>query len=106
MTSAVPLQEIKNILLEIIHELGREDNAIVLNQFTDRRDNDAVALAQNVFPFIAKIEQDVIGRHGFTPNERGLLEFVHCVRFYEDQNEEIARMHSRIRSYYLPPMKF
>lgn len=47
---------------------------------------------------------DVIGEFGFPDGREGIVKFAQMLRALEREDEEVARLHSLVKSYYLPPV--
>ncbi|KAA0202454.1 hypothetical protein HAZT_HAZT009232 [Hyalella azteca] len=68
--------------------------------------NDMVALMTRVYPIIATLTSAAIVPLGYPKDGSGVLQFERAVQSLLPQDAELARLHSELRSYYLPAVVF
>ncbi|KAF2360669.1 Protein C10 [Trinorchestia longiramus] len=68
--------------------------------------NDMVALMTRVYPIIATLTAAAIAPLGYSKDGAGVLQFERSVQALLPQDAELARLHSELRSYYLPAVVF
>lgn len=99
----VTVDQIRKILTEVLEALESVDYAPKLDEAKEAAGNEMLKMMQIVFPMVVQIEMETIKRHGFTNSREGIVQFTQLVREMESDSE-VARLHSRIRSHYLPPV--
>lgn len=68
--------------------------------------NDMVALMSRVYPIIAQLTVQAVAPLGYSMDGAGVLQFERAVQALLPQDPELARLHSELRSYYLPAIVF
>lgn len=92
------------ILSEVIATLESKEYNAKLEHAKEAAGNEMLKMMQIVFPMIVQIEMETIKRHGFCGSRDGIVQFTQMVRDMENLDGEVARLHTKIRSYYLPPV--
>ncbi|XP_046959725.1 protein C10 [Vanessa cardui] len=100
----VTIQTVRTILSEVIDSLESPDYASKLDEAKEAAGNEMLKMMQLVFPMVVQIEMETIKRHGFAGSREGIVQFTQLVREMESMDNEVARLHSQIRSHYLPPV--
>ncbi|KAG7303052.1 hypothetical protein JYU34_013071 [Plutella xylostella] len=100
----VSIDQIRLILSEVINALESPDYASKLDEAKEAAGNEMLKMMLIVFPMVIQIEMDIIKRHGFNNSREGIVQFTQLVRETESLDSEVARLHSQIRSHYLPPV--
>lgn len=59
-------------------------------------------MMQFLFPVVMQIQMDVIKEFGFPEGREGIIKFAQMLRALEREDEEVARLHSLVKAYYLP----
>ncbi|XP_060802908.1 protein C10 [Amyelois transitella] len=111
----ITVDEVRKILSEVIEALESADYAPKLDEAKEAAGNEMLKMMQIVFPMVVQIQMETIKRHGFSNTREGenkhdkkcwscgIVQFTQLVRDMESDSE-VARLHSRIRSHYLPPV--
>ncbi|CAG9093225.1 unnamed protein product [Plutella xylostella] len=100
----VSIDQIRLILSEVINALESPDYASKLDEAKEAAGNEMLKMMLIVFPMVIQIEMEIIKRHGFNNSREGIVQFTQLVRETESLDSEVARLHSQIRSHYLPPV--
>lgn len=94
----------KEILNKTLEELQAPENSQKLIDARDNVGNEMLKVMQYVFPVVMQIQMEVIKDFGFTEGREGILKFSQIIRNLERDDPEIGRLHSLIKTYYLPPV--
>lgn len=94
----------KEILNKTLEELQAPENSQKLNLARDNVGNEMLKMMQFVFPIVMQIQMEVIKEFGFTDGKEGIIKFSQILRTLEREDPEICRLHSLIKTYYLPPV--
>lgn len=94
----------KEILNKTLEELQTPDNNQKLNEARENVGNEMLKMMQFVFPIVMQIQMEVIKEFGFAEGREGIIKFAQIVRNLEREDPEISRLHSLIKTYYLPPV--
>ncbi|CAG2183321.1 unnamed protein product, partial [Oppiella nova] len=60
---------------------------------------------QFVFPIATQILMDVISNYGFSKSGEGVIQFTLAVRRMERNDEEIKRLNTQLKTYFLPNLE-
>ncbi|XP_034939931.1 protein C10 [Chelonus insularis] len=94
----------KAALTDVLSALNTPENIQKLNEAKESSGNEMLKMMQFVFPIVTQIQMDVIKNYGFTEGREGTIQFAQFIRTLEREDPEIARLHNKVRSYYLPPV--
>jgi len=105
--------EAKSALSEVIAAMNEPNNCslmsdakhrsdVSVNQFGQSLQMDTIRHMQYVFPIATQILMDVISNYGFAKSGEGVIQFTIAVKDLEKVDEEIARLNSELRTYFLP----
>uniref|UniRef100_A0A2A4K860 Protein C10 n=1 Tax=Heliothis virescens TaxID=7102 RepID=A0A2A4K860_HELVI len=100
----ISVDQMRLILSEVIDALESPDYASKLDEAKEAAGNEMLKMMQIVFPMVVQIEMETIKRHGFSNSREGIVQFTQLVREIENLDGEVARLHTQIRSHYLPPV--
>lgn len=89
------------ILKKILDQLQSSENVKKLEEARDNVGNEMLKMIQFVFPIVMQIQMDVIKEYGFAEGREGLVKFAILLRAIEREDNEVARLHSLIKAYYL-----
>lgn len=92
------------ILNKTLEELQSEENVHKLDEARGNVGNEMLKMMQFLFPIVMQVQMDVIKEFGFPDGREGIIKFAQMLRCLEREDSEIARLHSLIRAYYLPPV--
>lgn len=92
------------ILTKILAELQTPQNTQKLEEARDNVGNEMLKMMQYVFPIVMQIEMDIIKEFGYPESRDGIIQFAQMLRSIEKEDPEISRLHSLIKTYYLPPV--
>lgn len=92
------------ILMEILKTISQTENNKKINEARALGGKDMIGLMQFLFPLVMQLQMDVIKKHGFPGNRDGLIQFSQLIREMENEDTEIAKLRTQIRSIYLPPI--
>lgn len=92
------------ILNKTLEELQSADNTHKLEEARNNVGNEMLKMMQFLFPIVMQIQIDVIKEFGFPDGREGIINFARLLRMLEREDPEVARLHSLIRAYYLPPV--
>lgn len=92
------------ILGKIIEELQTPEIAQKLEEARFNVGNEMLKMMQLVFPIVMQVQLEVIKEFGFSENREGMVKFMQMLRSLERDDTEVARLHSAIKAYYLPPV--
>ncbi|XP_037784571.1 protein C10-like [Penaeus monodon] len=92
----------KVALREILAALTGGEVLEALEAAREAAGNDMVALMTRVFPLVTQVTTQVIGKYGFTQDGVGAIQFEHAMKSLGQDDPEIARLHTQVRSYFLP----
>lgn len=104
---AIPVLTTENavlILNRTIDELQTAENTKKIEEARDNVGNEMLKMMQHLFPIVMQIQMDVIKEFGFPDGRDGIVKFAQMLRSLEREDPEIARLHSTIKAYYLPPV--
>ncbi|XP_028032324.1 protein C10-like isoform X2 [Bombyx mandarina] len=101
---SVSVDQMRQILNEIIDALESPDYASKLDEAKEAAGNEMLKMMQIVFPMVVQIEMETIKHHGFNNSREGIVQFTQLIRDLESIDGEVARLHTQIRSHYLPPV--
>lgn len=90
------------ILKKVLSQLQTSENVKKLEEARDNVGNEMLKMIQFVFPIVMQIEMNVIKEYGFADGREGLIKFAILLRTIEREDNEVARLHSLIKAYYLP----
>jgi len=106
--------EAKLVLNEVIRAMNETSNCAKMSSAgrpTDscheechrlRPQMSAVRHMQFVFPIATQILMDVISNYGFSKSGEGVIQFTLAVRRMERYDEEIKRLNTQLKTYFLP----
>ncbi|XP_064082123.1 protein C10 [Palaemon carinicauda] len=92
----------KAALREILAALTSGDVVESLEAAREAAGNDMVALMTRVFPLVTQVTIQVIGNYGFSQDGVGAIQFEHVMKNLGQDDPEVVRLHSQVRSYFLP----
>ncbi|CAG9767115.1 unnamed protein product [Ceutorhynchus assimilis] len=92
------------ILNKTLDFLEQPDNKRKIDEARENVGNEMLKMMQFIFPIVMQIQIDVIKEYGFPENREGIIKFAQMVRNLEKEDVEVARLHSLIKAYYLPPV--
>ncbi|XP_018577853.1 protein C10 [Anoplophora glabripennis] len=92
------------ILNKTLEELQTPANVQKLEEARDNVGNEMLKMMQFLFPIVMQIQMDVIREYGYAEGREGIIKFSQMLRSLEREDPEISRLHSLIKSYYLPPV--
>ncbi|GFS18370.1 protein C10-like [Elysia marginata] len=98
------LSDCKAALQEILATFCLPDNAARLEEVRLAAGNNMLRAMQTVFPIAAQMQMNVIQQYGFLADGEGLVQFAKAVRMYEDQDQEVRQLNSRLRTFLIPPV--
>lgn len=101
-TSNLTLTAAKAALRDILDAFAVPENAQKLVEAKENSGNEMLKMMQFVFPIVTTIQIEVIKDYGFSEGREGSVQFTQLIRTLEKEDSEIARLHSEIRSYFLP----
>ncbi|GFN82608.1 protein c10-like [Plakobranchus ocellatus] len=102
--SQFSLRDCKAALQEILATFDLPENAARLEEAKTAAGNDMLRSMQTVFPAAAQMQMGVIQGYGFLPDGEGLVQFTKAVRVYEDQDQEVRQLNTRLRTFLIPPV--
>ncbi|KAG8238779.1 hypothetical protein J437_LFUL018689 [Ladona fulva] len=95
----------KAALNEILEAINSSENSPKVEEAKENAGNDMLKMMQFVFPIVTQIEMDVIQKYGFAEGrEGGIVQFAQIIRNLERDDQELALLHTKVRSYFLPPI--
>lgn len=94
----------KEILNKTLEELQVPENSQKINEARNNVGNEMLKMMQFVFPIVMQIQMEVIKEYGFSEGREGIIKFSQIIRNLEREDPEIHRLHSLIKTYYLPPV--
>ncbi|XP_026276215.1 protein C10 isoform X1 [Frankliniella occidentalis] len=86
----------------ILKAIDQSENASKIKEARDNAGNDMIKRMQFVFPIVMMLQMDVIKEYGFSEGRHGIIQFGQLVRALEREDAEIALLHSKVRSHFLP----
>lgn len=89
---------------DVLAVLASPENVQKLIEAKENSGNEMLKMMQNVFPIVTTIQMNVIRNYGFSEGREGTVQFAQFIRTLEKDDPEIARLHSQVRSYFLPPV--
>lgn len=92
------------ILNKTLEELESQENVNKLDEARSNVGNEMLKMMQHLFPIVMQIQINVIKEFGFPDGREGIIKFAQMLRAIERDDTEVARLHSLIRAYYLPPV--
>lgn len=92
------------ILNKTNEELQSPQNMKKLEEARDNVGNEMLKMMQFLFPIVMQVQIDVIKDFGFPVGREGIIKFTQMLRTIEREDAEVARLHSLIKAYYLPPV--
>lgn len=93
-----------SILNKMLEELQEPSNVQKLEEARDNVGNEMLKMMQYLFPIVMQIQMDIIKEFGFPEGREGIVKFAQMLRSLERDDSEVARLHSLIKAYYLPPV--
>lgn len=96
------LETAKAILTDILTALNTPENLQKITEAKENSGNEMLKMMQFVFPLVTQIQMDVIKNYGFSEGREGTVQFAQLIRALEREDAEVAQLHSKIRSYFLP----
>jgi len=120
-TESVPKlsrSEAKSALNEVIRAMSEPKNSHKMSAarlVSDRTNSEsdgqqpsphmeAVRHLQFVFPIATQILMDVISNYGFSKSGEGVVQFTLAVRHMERFDEDIKRLYTQMKAYFLPTL--
>jgi hypothetical protein len=105
--------EAKSALVEVIAAMNEPNNRALMTDAKHKSDSSVCQTGQHfqmstirhmqfVFPIATQILMDVISNYGFAKSGEGVIQFTIAVKDMERVDEEIARLNSELRTYFLP----
>lgn len=94
----------KEILNKTLEELQNPENSQKLNISRDNIGNEMLKMMQFVFPIVMQIQMKVIKDFGFSDGKESIIKFSQIIHNLQREDPEIGRLHSLIKTYYLPPV--
>nr|CAH7764784.1 unnamed protein product [Callosobruchus chinensis] len=94
----------RDILNKTLEELQQTENVQKLGEARDNVGNEMLKMMQFLFPIVMQVQMDVIKNFGYPEGREGIIKFTQMLRGIEREDPEIARLHSLIKAYYLPPV--
>lgn len=64
---------------------------------------DLMKMMQHVLPIAIQIQQSVIEKYGFTPDQAGVAEFSQAIRAHS-KDEEVSKLTEEMKSRFMPKM--
>ncbi|CAH0563755.1 unnamed protein product [Brassicogethes aeneus] len=106
MTEIQPLtsETAIEILNKTIKELNTPENAKKLEEARTDVGNEMLKMLQYVFPLVLAVQVDIIRNYGYPEGREGVIKFAQSIRVLEREDVEVARLHSLVKAYYLPPV--
>lgn len=92
----------KEILNKTLEELQLPENVQKLEAAKDNLGNEMLKMMQFLFPIVMQIQINVIKDFGYPEGREGIIKFSQMLRNLEREDPEISRLHSLVKSYYLP----
>lgn len=89
---------------DILEALNIPENSTKIKEAKDNAGNDMMKMMQYVFPILVQIQMEVIQNYGFPEGREGIVHFSQLVRNLEREDSDIAQLHGKIRTYFLPPV--
>ncbi|XP_034252007.1 protein C10 [Thrips palmi] len=86
----------------ILKAIEQSENASKIKEARDNAGNDMTKRMQYVFPIVMMLQMDVIKDYGFSEGRHGIIQFTQLIRNLEQEDSEIALLHSRVRAHFLP----
>ncbi|KAL7292116.1 hypothetical protein TKK_0014389 [Trichogramma kaykai] len=96
----------KAALVDVLTALEEPENIQKITSAKDSAGNEMLKTMQIVFPTVMQIQMEVIKKYGFTDGRDGAVQFAQLIRGLEKEDEEVARLHAQIQSYYLPTTSY
>ncbi|KAK4874926.1 hypothetical protein RN001_014286 [Aquatica leii] len=93
-----------SILSKVLEQLQEPINVRKLEEARDNVGNEMLKMMQHIFPIVMQVEMDVTKDFGFPDGRESIVKFAQMIRSLEQEDTEIARLHSLIKAYYLPPV--
>lgn len=106
-TDTIPILTTENAILilnKMIEELQSAENTKKIEEAKDNVGNEMLKMMQHIFPIVMQVQMEIIKEFGFPDGRDGIVKFAQMLRNLEREDSEIARLHSTIKAYYLPPV--
>ncbi|KAL1494207.1 hypothetical protein ABEB36_009839 [Hypothenemus hampei] len=101
---ALSSQQAVDILNKTLNQLNLPENNKKLEEARENVGNEMLKMMQFIFPIVMEIQLEVIKEYGFPETREGIVKFSQMIRSFEKDDAEVARLHSLIKAYYMPPM--
>ncbi|XP_019867819.2 protein C10 [Aethina tumida] len=92
------------ILNRTLEELNSPTNTKKLEEARDDVGNEMLKMLQYVFPLVLQVQSEIIKDFGYPEGREGMIKFALAIRELEREDVEVARLHSLVKAYYLPPV--
>ncbi|CAH1108417.1 unnamed protein product [Psylliodes chrysocephalus] len=94
----------REILNKTLEELQSTENVQKLEEARDNVGNEMLKMMQFLFPIVMQIQMEIIREFGYPEGRDAIIKFTQMLRCLEREDAEVARLHSLVKSYYLPPV--
>lgn len=92
------------ILNKTLDELQTPATTQKLDEARNNVGNEMLKMMQFLFPIVMQTQMDVVKDYGFPHGWEAFVKFTQMLRSLEREDSEVARLHSLIKAYYLPPV--
>ena len=92
---------LRSALVEVV---GALEASAQLDEAREAAGESMVRRMQLAFPVAAKIQAEVIARHGFPADGRGSVAFTELVKIHSKEDPEIARLRDVLREHFVPSL--
>ncbi|CAG9860545.1 unnamed protein product [Phyllotreta striolata] len=94
----------REILNKTLEELQSSENVQKLEEARNNVGNEMLKMMQLLFPIVMQIQMEVISDFGYPEGRDSIIKFYQMLRGLEREDAEVTRLHSLIKSYYMPPV--
>ncbi|XP_071449489.1 protein C10 [Hetaerina americana] len=103
-TSEFTVERAKAALNDVFEAINSQENLPKVEEAKENAGNDMLKTMQFVFPIITQIQMDIIQKYGFAEGREGVVQFAQIIRTLEKDDQELALLHTKVRSYFIPPI--
>ncbi|XP_015186216.1 PREDICTED: protein C10 [Polistes dominula] len=94
----------KAALTDILKALDAPENSQKIAEIKENTGDNMLNMMQFVFPIVVQIQMDVIKNYGFSEGREGTVQFAQLIRKLEREDLEVARLHSQVKAFFIPPI--
>ncbi|XP_046385256.1 protein C10 [Ischnura elegans] len=103
-TSDFTVERAKAALNDVLEAINSPENLPKVDEAKENAGNDMLKMMQFVFPIITQIQMEVIQKYGFAEGREGIVQFAQIIRTLEKEDQDLALLHTKVRSHFLPPI--